>query len=335
MTTYTRLAAAALFLAAVPVFADNRPAGDSKVFASVPAPGYPEGIAVRGNRVYVAGPAAFGLTGAPVVFEYNSNNGKLTNQFPITVSNPQAGMRGASCLAFGEDNKLYVIEPFVGVIRMDLNNANTQSIYATFPLSPNSLLNDLAFDEKGNLYVTDSFQGAIYKVPAGGGAAQLWFQDARLLGNPQVPFGVNGIRVDKHGKRIYMSVTARQDFSGAIYSLPLVNNPTAAQLDEFHVYPSTPADPLPGPDGIAFAKNGKLYVTLAGSSQISVLKQNGSEQRRFTAPANVPWANPANIAFDDQHDRILVTNHASLVPFDPSLFFVFDVAVNDKGEDLP
>ena len=48
----------------------------------------------------------------------------------------------------------------------------------------------------------------------------------------------------------------------------------------------------------------------------------------------MPWANPANIAFD-KHGSILVTNHASLVPFDPNLFVVFNVFVDDKGSPLP
>jgi hypothetical protein len=49
----------------------------------------------------------------------------------------------------------------------------------------------------------------------------------------------------------------------------------------------------------------------------------------------IPWANPANIAFDDQDGTLLVTNHASLVAFDPSLFVVFNVVVNDKGRRCP
>lgn len=344
MRTYTlRLAATAVALAAMPAFADpHRPAGDSQVVAAVASPGYPEGIAVRGDKFYVSGPASFGLNVAPYVNEYNLNTGAFTKQFPITIFNQFAGMRAASCIAFDKHGKLYAIEPFVGIVKMNLDAANTQSVYATFPPSANSLLNDLAFDEDNNLYVTDTFAGIIYRVPAGGGTAQVWFQDARLLGNPGFPFGVNGIRVDKHGKRIYFTVTVRGDFSGAVYSLPLVKAPTAAQLTEVHVYPSTQNSPLPGPDGIAFANNGKLYVSLAGSSEISVLLPNGQEQRTLIGPAKMmgssaikPWANPANIAFDDEHDRILVTNHASLVPFDPSLFLVFDVAVNDKGLDLP
>jgi hypothetical protein len=52
----------------------------------------------------------------------------------------------------------------------------------------------------------------------------------------------------------------------------------------------------------------------------------------------MPWANPANIAFDDQDQNgaLLVTNHASLVfPPDPDLFCVFDVYVDDKGAPVP
>jgi hypothetical protein len=51
--------------------------------------------------------------------------------------------------------------------------------------------------------------------------------------------------------------------------------------------------------------------------------------------APVPWANPANIAFNSKERSLLVTNHASLVPFDPGLFVVFDVFVDDKGSPLP
>src|ERR1043165_1563555 len=85
--------------------------GDSKVVAPVPFPGYPEGIAVRGNRFYVAGPAAFGQPpGSAYVNAYDLGSGALEAVYPITITNPFAGMSGASCLAFGPDGGLYVIE---------------------------------------------------------------------------------------------------------------------------------------------------------------------------------------------------------------------------------
>jgi sugar lactone lactonase YvrE len=330
-----------LLASAVAGTAHAQPTGTSSVFASVPSPGFPEGIAVRGNRVYVAGPATFGLNVQPVVWAYDLKTKQLVAQHPVTIFNPYAGQRGLSCIAFGPDGKLYAIEPFVGVVRMDLNAANSQEVYAPFPAPPatGALPNDLAFDGAGNLYVTDSFQGLIYRIPAGGGAPVVWFQDPRLLGNPSLPFGVNGIRIDKKTSTMFVTVTVRADFSGAVLRLPLVDAPTAADLSEFHVF--SPATGLPGPDGIALAKNGRLYVALAGSNQVAVLGPDGTEIGRFSGPAQSPggatlaWANPANIAFNDTAGTVLVTNHASLVPYDPSLFAVFSVKVDDKGVSLP
>ena len=334
---------ALFFLTPAAIFAQAL--GNSKVVATVPPPGYPEGIATRGNRFYVSGPATFGQPlGSAYVYAYDIKTGALEATYPITITNPFAGMSAASCIAFGPDGKLYVIEPFVGVIRMDLNPGNTQSVYAAFtPMGP-SLLNDLAFDDDGNLYVTDSFQATIFRIPPGGGTPTVWFTDSRLAGDVNVPFGVNGIRMDENYENVYVSVTAENGtLDGVIYRLPLVASPTAASLEEFHRYPFAPSFALSGPDGIAFGKSGKLYVALAGTSQISVLRPDGTEEARYSGPAAnpggspdpMPWANPANIAFDKHTGSLLVTNHASLVPFDPSLFVVFDVFVDDKGLPLP
>jgi len=280
-----------------------------------------------------------------MVWQYDIKSGHLDAQFPVTISNPFLPFHALSCIAFGPDG-LYAIEPYVGIIRMHLDPHNTQEAYSLFPPPPpatGSLLNDLTFDGDGNLYVTDSFQGAIFKIAAGGGAPVVWFQDPRLLGNPAFPFGVNGIRIDKNSKNVYMTVTFRAgDFSGAVYRLPLVASPAASDLHEFHVYPATTG--LPGPDGIAFGKSGNLYVALAGYSQISVLAPDSTELNRFSGPAQnvaspgnpLPWANPANIAFNSKNGTILVTNHASLTGLpDPSpLFAIFDVYVDDKAGKL-
>ena len=327
-----------LVLALLAAGAAAQTIGDSAVLAPVPPPGYPEGIAVRGNRAYVAGPATFGQPlGSAYVDAFDSRTGALAATYPITITNPFAGMSAGSCVAFGADGALYVIEPFIGVIRMSLDANNTQSVYAPFIPAGPSLLNDLAFDDAGNLYVTDSFAATIYRVPPGGGAPSVWFADARLAGDPAVPFGVNGIRTNRDDNKVYVSVTAQYgNLDGVIYRLPLVDSPGPGDLEEFHRYPFTffPQPTLPGPDGVAFAKSGKLYVCLAGTSQISVLRADGSEETRYRGPAgSTPYANPANIAFDHK-GSLLVTNHASLVPYDPSLFVVFTLYVDDKGQPL-
>jgi sugar lactone lactonase YvrE len=330
------LTAVLLALSLTPAPCPAQVVGDSKVVAPVPLAGFPEGIATRGNRFYVAGPAAFGLPlGSAFVAAYDIRTGAPEATYPITITNPFAGMSAASCIAFGPDGGLYVVEPFVGIIRMSLNPGNDQSVYSAFTPAGPSLLNDLAFDDDGNLYVTDSFAATIYRVPAGGGPPAVWFTDPALAGNPMIPFGVNGIRIDKNNQHVYVSVTVDTTLDGVIYRLPLVASPAATDLELFASLGFT------GPDGIAFGKSGKLYVAEALSSTIRVLNADGSVDAVYSGPAAnppgapLPWANPANIAFDDKTGSLLVTNHASLVPFDPDLFVVFDLFVDDKGSPLP
>ena len=57
--------------------------------------------------------------------------------------------------------------------------------------------NGVTLDKEGNVYVTDTILGAVWRVPAGGGPAELWFQSALLEGSGifefGVPLGANGI----------------------------------------------------------------------------------------------------------------------------------------------
>jgi sugar lactone lactonase YvrE len=319
----------------------SRPLGDSRVLAHVPFPGYPEGIAVHKGLVYVSGPAAFGVPGnasPSKVFAFDIRTGALVRT--ITIQGQTNYPKAISCVAFGEDDKLYVLDEQQGVLQIDLESGQ-QLIYSApfFPVYPSAfnppapvLINDLAFDKKGYLYVTDSFQATIWRIAPGGGAPQPWFTDPSIDG----PFGPNGVRVDAKSKLLYFTQTFAGNGQGFVYTLPLVDSPTAADLHLFHTY-----TPGAGPDGIAFGKSGNLYVALAGYSQISVLAPNGTETARYSGSAQnpgdpshdpLPWTNPANIAFDKKSGTLLVTNHASLTNLsDPSfLFAVFDVYVNDK-----
>ena len=324
---------------------DSKPPapGTSTVFAHLPPPGYPEGIVVHEGMVYVSGPAAFGVpanANPSVIYAYDLHSGQLIKT--IQVQNQTGPLKAISCIAVDGDDNLYVLDETQGVVKINLHNGK-QSVYAApfyvvfhsafNPPAP-ILLNDLAFDQKGNLYITDSFQATIWKVKAGGGAPQVWFQSALIDG----PFGPNGLRVRPQGERVYFDVTFNAASVGTVYSLPLVDHPQASDLKVFHTYAAGS-----GPDGFAFGKSGKLYVCLAGASQISVLDANGLEVARYSGPAAdpenpkkpLPWANPANIAFD-HHGYILSTNHASLTGLaDPSpLFAVFNVWVNDKAGKL-
>ncbi|MDQ6700329.1 MAG: SMP-30/gluconolactonase/LRE family protein [Acidobacteriota bacterium] len=323
---------------------DRRAIGDSRLIAAVPFPGYPEGVVVKRGRIYVSGPAAFGVPGNFVpstIHVYDERTGAFLKD--IAMQGQPAGLHALSCIAADNDGDLYVLDEQLGVVKIDAETGR-QTIYAApfhpvfqsayYPPAP-VLINDLAFDKNGFLYVTDSFQATIWRVPPGGGAPQVWYQSAKIDG----PFGPNGIRVDPKSKALYFDVTFDGTGAGSVYRLPLVDHPADSDLTVFHTF-----EPGAGPDGFAFGASGKLYVALAGSSQIAVLGENGAELARFNGPAAkaadpknpLPWANPANISFDDEKRTLIVTNHAGLTGLpDPSpLFAIFDVYVDDRAGKL-
>lgn len=321
-------------------FAGNsqtRPYGDVRTLAPFPVPpGSPEGIAVKGNKAYVSGPARFGTAGQPpsIVVVYDTRTGEHLETIQIQGED-LTQEHANSCVAFDGEGRLYVVNTQRGIVRIDLGSGE-QTVYAppVPQLNPPvpALPNDLAFDPAGNLYLTDSLQATIWRIPPGGGAPQVWFQDAALA----TPFGANGIRINPDRTKIYFVVTAEgvNEFGftgGKIYTLPLVDAPTAAQLEVFHQYNGE------GPDGIAFGNSGKLYVILAspGFSGVSVLSPTGAEVARIGNPPGpnfltTPFNSPANAAFD-KHGSLLVTNHTFIFPGNESVLSVF---VNDKESPL-
>ena len=331
----------------------DRTLGDSRVLAPFPAnPGYPEGIAVDGRTVYVSGPAQFGNFLQPVVVAYDIDTGGVVAQYPLQGQNPFAPQAGTG-LAFDNHDALYVGDLQQGVIRIRVEEEGApQDVYATAlpdlptcstapagtSCSPTAvdrppLINDLVFDHAGNLYITDSFQATIWRVAEGGGAPQVWFQSPAF----DTDFGPNGMRLNPEDGKFYVSVTFNAFGQGFIYTLPAVAQPAPGDLALFHQY--TMGE---GPDGMAFGKSGKLYVALAATNKIGVLRPDGTEETRYGSPsANpggaldpLPWANPAAIAFNDQTRSLLVTNHAIFFPNPGPFFAVFDVYVNDKAAKL-
>jgi sugar lactone lactonase YvrE len=340
--TAAAIGVAGLLGSATMTFAQSQPAlGSSQLIAKVPAPGYPEGIVLNGDTFYVAGPAAFGPVNAEPsrIFGFDKNTGALVKT--IVMQN-QGALKALSCITADDNDNLYVIDESQGIVKINLETG-LQSVYAApfYPVYQSAynppapmLLNDLAFDKNGYLYVTDSFQATIWRVPPRGGAPQVWFQSAAIDG----PFGPNGIRVNKSSDTIYFDKTFDAQGNGTVYTLPITDFPQQSDLKVFATY-----TPGAGPDGVAFGRSGNLYVALAGYSQISVLGPDGKEVARYAGPAQdpanpsspLPWANPANIAFDGK-GNIVATNHASLTGLpDPSpLFAIFNVHVDDKAGKL-
>lgn len=320
--------------------------GDGRVFAGPDtSPPFPEGIVADRNRIYVAGPAAFGDNGGQPseVRVFHQQTGKLLTT--ILIRGEQLDqIHGVAGVTVDSQNRVYVVSNQLGIVRLSpTGNGYKQDIYSPVlpevtcnpelpPSLPCSLPNELTFGPDGYLYCSDSFQNTIFRVPPGGGVAQPWFHSDRLAGSASAPFpvGPNGIKVTPDRTEMYIAVTTSAFAPGGIiYRLPLVDAPKPEDLKILHQY-------LQGemPDGIAFGKSGKLYVALQSPSEVSVLNPDGREEARLKGPTNCPIAydTPADFAFDGK-GSVLVTNHA-LFSANPASFAVLKVFVRDQGVEV-
>lgn len=324
----------------------NAKIGDGRVFAGPESsPPFPEGIAADGNRIYVAGPAAFGDNGGKPseVRVFHRLTGKLLATIPIQGEN-LSEIHGVAGLTVDSQHRVYVVSSQLGIVRLSPHgNAYKQEIYSPVlpeiacnpnlpPSLPCSLPNEIAFGPDGYLYWSDSFQNTIFRIPPGGGVAESWFHSDRLAGSASAPFpvGPNGIKVTPDGTEMYIAVTTSDTApGGTIYRLPLVDAPKEEDLKIFHQYTQGEM-----PDGIAFGKSGKLYVALQLPSGISILNSDGTEGARLEGPTNSPIAydTPADFAFD-KRGSVLVTNHA-LFSGNPESFAVLKVFVGDRGVEV-
>lgn len=323
--------------------------GDAQILAPFPAdPGFPEGIAVREGRVYSAGAATFGTTGAgpSAVVVHDRATGTLVARHD-TRGEDLLAEHANSSIAFDGAGRLYVLNTQLGTYR--LTPEGEQEPYgAPFPdllpcvalavgppcsptpLNQPPIPNDIAFAPDGSAYVSDAMQATIWRLPPGGGTPRIWFQDRRFA-SPYI--GVNGLRVHPSGTRIYVTVTADLRGRASVYSLPLVETPVASQLDLFHRFAAGDL-----PDGMAFGAAGDLYVAMASplGPGVSVLRSEGTERARLSNPSGsltAPYDGPANLAFDGA-GSIALTNHAPVTGLALRRFSIAIADVEDVGAPL-
>ena len=153
--------------------------------------------------------------------------------------------------------------------------------------------NDLAFDAAGNLLFT--CPGDSRTVPTG--YVVCLSPEGQLTKIAENLYFPNGLVFVNGGRDLIVAETYKQRLWSGVW------NPSTRKWSQPHLW----ADQVvgaPGPDGMALASDGRLYVAVYGSGQIKVFDKQG----RQTSAIDLPGKNPTNCCFGPGlHPSLYVT----------------------------
>jgi len=289
---------------------------DVDVLAVLPdvTPGQPssvEGLTVGPDgNIYVP---SFGfnttgaLTGNAVLFVI-SPNGTLVRK--VTIANSSPHMLG---LRFNPVNGFLLVLDFGAGQVLHVDPATGASAVFMTPTIGGAGLNALTFDKLGNVYVSDSFNGVIWKVPLSGGAS-IWKADP-LLGNGggalTPPFGANGVEFSNDGSTLFVANTAFHQ----IIQIPVNTDGSAGTASIF-------ITGINAPDGIAIDSNNNMWICANQEDEIVVIDNSGKVIAKLGDFEGIDPKGivrgllfPASLAFSPDGQWLYVTNLTLNLPF--------------------
>lgn len=235
--------------------------GSAELFAVLPEGSTgPEGLTVGPDgNVYVT------------TFGFNSNGpvntpGRLLVFAPdgtllrnVSVANSSPHLIG---LAFNPFTKDLIVLDFIKQVALKVDPVTgASSVFMT--VSGNAILNGLTFDKAGNVYVSDSIQGIIWKTGPSGGAATAWVGDPLLTTIGFPPFGANGLEFNNAGDALFVANTG----NSTLVKIPVAGgNPGKPELFVNSVISA---------DGIAIDRNDNIWVAANQADQIMVVDRSG------------------------------------------------------------
>ena len=228
-------------------------------FATLPAgTAHPEGITAdaQGN-LYVANfDVSSAGPGNIIVFD---RSGKLLHKFDVA---------GSSALLLGiafhpQTGALLVIDfGSKQVLRID-PHTGAPSPFATIPGGAAAGPNALAFDALGHVYISDSFQGKIWRTDAAGGAVSQWVADPLLTTSGVPPFGANGMAFNRAGTAMLVANTGND----TIVRIPVAGGVAGT--------PTVFVNSINGADGLLVDDDDNIWVAANQADEIVVLNPGG------------------------------------------------------------
>jgi len=286
-----------LFLLASFLVAFNAGAWDrGKVerFATLPAGApNPEGVAVdpRNGDVYVTGFNPTSPAGPGRVFVFD-RDGDLKRTLRITgSSNALLGIdfhpktHDLLVVDFGASKVLRVDNPFTG----------DASVF-TAPVGAQGL-NALGFDKAGNVYISDSFRGTVWRTGPGGGDATDFVTNDLLKTSGFPPFGANGLDFNRNGSALFVANTG---------------NDTILRIDTATKAVDVFTNSINGADGLFVDEDDNIWVCANQADEIVVVDKNGKAISKLGDFNGVRDGKPVGLLFPAslaRHgDWIYITN---------------------------
>ena len=267
------------------------PAAASLLVGFVAAAGeLPEGVALKDGRAYVG----FAPLGRIDEVDLRSGSKRPFGTLPAPVPN-KGFMTG---LTFGPSGDLYAaLVSFdssvqAGVYRVPSGGGDAvlfaKDARMVFP-------NGLLFDARGDLYVTDSAAGTIFRVTPTGvvspwTTSELLAGDASACGGSGNPFpiGANGLVISSG------SLFATNTDKGSLVRVPEQQDGTAGEPE---VVAGPDCAALAGADGVTTDVDGDFVVAVNRQNKVVRVPPSGTPVSELVSGAPVEF--PASLAWDD------------------------------------
>src|SRR6202789_3538953 len=220
----------------------------------------PESLTVAPGGILFVGSAS-------TPFVYNVRPGSTTAEKFVDASAEGEGTFFFGMLADAATNTLWTCQltPVPGTMPVKRHTAlrgfdlstGSEKLRWNLP-GDNSTCNDFSVGPDKALYISDTANSKIYKLPAGASTAELFLEDRALYGIDGITF-LNG------------TLYVNNVFSNNLYRIPVDAGGKAGQPVDIWM-----DQPVKGPDGMR-AANGKLIVAENGSGKISVITVHGDK----------------------------------------------------------